>query len=228
MNYWCTPLLTGWLVLALLAGPAHAIDGLIEINDASAQAGGVTPGDLPGYPVTLDQPGSYRLTGNLGTSGTNLDVVEITTDDVTLDLNGFTIRCLYVFNPCVGTGIGVDAGTQANVTLRNGTVRDMGGSGVILSGNDNRVTGVQALSNGGNGVAVGAHGTVTNVLARSNGLSGIFGSTAATITGSTAAKNGVHGISGSVSTRVTGNTSFDNDSGFERRQERIERGSSRA
>src|SRR5271156_5439677 len=52
--------LTAWL-----AAPAWAVDGVIEINQASAKAGGVTPGDTPLFPVTLSQPGSYRLTGNL-------------------------------------------------------------------------------------------------------------------------------------------------------------------
>ncbi len=95
------------LLLLALAGPALAVDGVIEINDAAAQAGDVTSGDLAGYPVTLSQTGSYRLTGDLGVSGTNINVVEITSDNVTLDLNGFTIRCLYVFTPCVGNGSGV-------------------------------------------------------------------------------------------------------------------------
>ena len=43
----------------------HAGDGRIEINEARAFAGGVTAGDAPGFPVTLDQGGSYLLTGNL-------------------------------------------------------------------------------------------------------------------------------------------------------------------
>lgn len=31
----------------------------------SALAGDVTPGDTPGYPVTLSLPGKYKLGGNI-------------------------------------------------------------------------------------------------------------------------------------------------------------------
>ena len=56
----------GWVFILLLTGtvPAFAADGVIEINQARAKAGGVTPGDTPLFPVTISQPGSYRLTGN--------------------------------------------------------------------------------------------------------------------------------------------------------------------
>ena len=42
---------------------AWAVDGVIEINQHRALAGGVTAGDTAGFPVTLSQRGSYRLTG---------------------------------------------------------------------------------------------------------------------------------------------------------------------
>ena len=52
-----------------LASRAVAVDGVIEINTAKALAGGVTTGDTPGFPVTISESGSYRLTGNLTVSG---------------------------------------------------------------------------------------------------------------------------------------------------------------
>ena len=42
---------------------AIAADGVVEIDQAAAIAGGITPGDDPGFPITLDSPGSDRLTG---------------------------------------------------------------------------------------------------------------------------------------------------------------------
>ena len=51
--------------LLMTTSAAFAGDGVIEINAAAAAAGGVTATDTPGYPVTIDAPGSYRLTGNL-------------------------------------------------------------------------------------------------------------------------------------------------------------------
>ena len=44
---------------------AHAADGAILINQQKAQTGSVTTGDTAGFPVTLSQPGSYVLSGNL-------------------------------------------------------------------------------------------------------------------------------------------------------------------
>jgi putative cofactor-binding repeat protein len=76
-----------------ISQPALAVDGVIEINQAKALAGGVTATDTPGFPVTIDAAGSYRLTSNLIATGSGSErCVEITASDVTLDLNGFTLR----------------------------------------------------------------------------------------------------------------------------------------
>ena len=52
-------------VLAAMSGSALAIDGVILIDQNKALAGNVTPGDAPGFPVTITLPGSYRLSSNL-------------------------------------------------------------------------------------------------------------------------------------------------------------------
>ena len=57
-------LITGACGLLLPTTP-HAADGKIEINQAKALAGGVTATDAPGFPVTIDQSGSYLLTSDL-------------------------------------------------------------------------------------------------------------------------------------------------------------------
>jgi hypothetical protein len=44
----------GLLALTLtLGGRAHAVDGVIEINQARASKGGITPGDTPAFPITI-------------------------------------------------------------------------------------------------------------------------------------------------------------------------------
>ena len=73
---------------ASLVIPARAADGRIEINQASAMLGGVTPGDAPGFPISITRPGSYVLTGNLVVTDTSLDGFDIRVGMVTLDLNG--------------------------------------------------------------------------------------------------------------------------------------------
>src|SRR5687768_8687838 len=47
------------------ASVASAIDGEVLIDQTKAQAGGVTPGDDPGFPVTISKSGVYKLSGNL-------------------------------------------------------------------------------------------------------------------------------------------------------------------
>ena len=43
---------------ALLPRDVMAVDGAVEINQAAAIAGGVTPGDAPGFPVVLTSASS--------------------------------------------------------------------------------------------------------------------------------------------------------------------------
>jgi len=84
------------LGLALgFATTAAAVDGVIEINSAKVAAGGVTAADTPGYPVTISKSGSYVLTSNLAATLTfGTDFIDVTTDDVTIDMNGFVLECI--------------------------------------------------------------------------------------------------------------------------------------
>jgi hypothetical protein len=187
------------LLFLVLAGPALATDGVLEINQACALAGCFS-GDAPGFPVTINASAglSYRLTSDLAVGGTGADRIQIQADHVTLDLNGFTIRCLSLFPPCPGngSGIGVNGQNSSNLTVRNGTVRDMPANGVKLIGSFNRIDDVRAIGNGGNGIEVGNHGRVEGSLAVSNKAYGIFGgNNAVVITGNTANENLLTGIS---------------------------------
>src|SRR5262249_58909727 len=85
------PTLSRWglLVLLVTASPAW---GQVEINQTTALAGNVTPGDAAGFPVTLSVGGSYKLTGNLSVPDADTTALIITADYVTLDLNGFSLR----------------------------------------------------------------------------------------------------------------------------------------
>ncbi len=117
-----------------LAAPVYAVDGVIEINHAKALAGGVTTGDGANYPVSINEPGSYRLTSDLVvTSG--IDGVDIGADNVTLDLNGFTI----FGSGEVGLNDGISIIASDNVEVRNGTVRGFSRHGVFsLTGTRSR------------------------------------------------------------------------------------------
>ena len=69
----------------------YAVDGVILIDQNRALAGGVTKDDAPGFPVTISQARSYRLSGNLTVPDANTTAIFINAINVTIDLNGFSI-----------------------------------------------------------------------------------------------------------------------------------------
>ena len=155
-----------------------AVDGVIEINQIRAQAGDITPGDAPGFPVTISQSGSYRLTGNLNVDQES--AIVITSDNVSVDLNGFSIIGTTV---CSGTGSDISCSptsftqgvrsSNKGTTVRNGSISGMGSSGVMLLSQNNIVENIHATSNGGDGIFAGWSCVITHSTARHNGGDGI-------------------------------------------------------
>src|SRR5579871_2894201 len=125
------------LAMTLAAVPAFAVDGVVLINQSNALAGNVTPGDTPGFPVTISQSGSYKLSSNLVIADPNGTGILITADNVTIDMNGFSMIGPSVCNGSGTTptssctvsntsGIGINAGEQTGITIMNGSIRGMG------------------------------------------------------------------------------------------------------
>lgn len=166
--------------IALCASALQAVDGIVLIDQNRAMAGNVTPGDAPGFPVTISLPGSYRLSGNLTLPNQPTWAIEVTSH-VTLDLNGFAIlgavNCASF--PCQTAqgypsvhngGIRQIGSSQFNITIRNGTIQGMGAAGVFLTGGSFVVEDLHVRSNAGGGIAIyGADGYSTGgVLIRRN------------------------------------------------------------
>ena len=108
------------LVGALLYSiTALAVDGVVLIDQNKVFAGNVTPGDVPGFPVSINQPGSYRLASNLTVPG-GLNGIEINVDGVNLDLNGFAIIGPGVFPN--GAFSAVAANDRQRTYLGNGNI----------------------------------------------------------------------------------------------------------
>ncbi len=203
------------MLLFLVVAPALAVDGVIEISQARALAGGVSSGDTPGFPVTLSDSGSYRLTGNLHTDSKDVTAVSVEADDVTLDLNGFTIACTLsstvpaACNSASGTGSGI-VGQLERVTVKNGVVRDMGKDGVRLGG-ESRVVDLLVADNGGYGIFLVDNGcTVIGNIASGNGSDGIFAGGSCVIRDNSTTNNGANGIRDGGAATVTGNTATGN------------------
>jgi hypothetical protein len=174
-------------------------DHVTSIDQHSALAGGVTPGDSPGFPVVISQPGSYKLTGNLTVPDANTTAIQISADFVTLDLDGFSIigpiTCTGgpVTCPAPGTGIGVqaignDATGPRGVRILNGSVHGMGLVGIQVPDATSVVEKIIAHNNAGGGIVAGQ---VKDSTANQNGSFGIL---AFTVRDSAASENTEDGI----------------------------------
>lgn len=125
---------------------------------------------ITNLPYTITNRGSYYLTRNLtGVPGSN--GIIISSSDVNLDLNGFSI---------IGTtnsgssGIVLDLATNfyMNLSIRNGIVSSWANAGVVLiSGINCRLKGISAVENGlqgGTGIYVGKDWEIEDCIAFRN------------------------------------------------------------
>ena len=167
------------LVVILLPLPLSAVDGVVLINQNAALAGNVTPGDAPGFPVTISVSGSYRLSSNLMVPDAFSDAIFITANDVTIDLNGFSIIgpvvCQGIPPVCSpGTGSGVSS-FKDNVSISNGKILGMA-FGTFLNGTAIRVEKIQAIGNSAGGIVSSSPGdtAVIGCTATGNGGDGII------------------------------------------------------
>jgi hypothetical protein len=156
---------TGVLALALGLGSAFtasAQEGMIEINHARALAGGVTGSDTPGYPVTIDAPGSYRLTGNLNAPNADTDIIRVVAPDVTIQLSGFLLLGASSCNQsptgpvCTpgGGGKGIFSNSYGT-TIRNGVLQGFASTGIDIAGAAATVEDVSVFGTGGPAISVG-------------------------------------------------------------------------
>lgn len=183
------------VAMLTLGGPAYAQksdkDGVTLITQEAADEG--TPGDAPGFPVTISESGSYRLGSNLIVPDCDTTAIDITAPNVVVDLNGFSI-----LGPGCGGGSGVGINAEfrgtfpaGGVRVMNGVVRGMGSDGIRLFASC-RVEGVHALFNGA-GMVVAFGCTVVNNTANRNRGVGISVA-GGTVIGNTVRGNGGVGL----------------------------------
>lgn len=190
----------------------RAADGVVLIDQNRALAGSLTVGDAPGFPVTISQPGSYQLSGNLnvpdGVSG-----IEITANHVTLNLNGFTIAG----SPHTEGAAAIKILSQENVAIANGTVTGMY-AGLFFTGVSHaHVEHVRAVGNKVFGILIQGNAAVANSTASGNGTGIQVGTSGGgqPITGSSLRDNDVsHNQTGirvqCAATNLIGNTASGN------------------
>ncbi len=182
--------------LALVPCCALAQNGVVQINQATVAATGANRA-TNGFPYQITQPGSYQLTGNLVVPA-GVDGIDIQSNNVTLDLNGFVISgpgtCTGAGTTlsCAGPDLGLGINSRSvNVTVRNGSVVGFH-NGVFLIGQGGLVEEVHASFNQGNGIVL-YNGVVRRNTANLNLLGGIVASSS-TVTENVVDFNGGEGL----------------------------------
>jgi hypothetical protein len=148
-------------------------------------------------PISITEPGNYRLNTNLVGITPNV-VISIESSDVTLDLNGFSIR---------GGGPGISA-VGSDVAILNGSINVGDGWGVrVLSGSNCRIEGLRV--GGRDGISLGG----TNCIVKNNSVeasrSGIICS-GCVVSGNTVSVLSSVGIDATDSSLVVGNRATGN------------------
>jgi len=123
----------------------------------------------------IGSPGSYYLTTNLtGASAGNPYGIWIASDNVTIDLNDFTIQ------GAAGSHHGIYIyGSHTNITICNGTITGWGADGISSNypsapPQNVILTNLKITGNTGNGIAVGNGYVISNCSIQNNGSIGIF------------------------------------------------------
>jgi parallel beta-helix repeat protein len=134
---------------------------------------------ITNLPYTITSSGSYYLTTNLtacpsctnGQNGITIAAtgfpISIPTDNVTIDLSGFTLFGV------AGSGHGIAGGSGYNIVIRNGTLRNWGVDGVnAYSCKNSKFDGLQLYENANIGIEAGVGSVVSDCRAHSNTVAG--------------------------------------------------------
>jgi len=140
--------LVAFMVAAMLMGGGAAYaDGEFYVIASGGQPVGTKIASLP---YTITKSGFYYLAGNLSSQGSG---ILVNTNDVTIDLAGFTLT---------GSGgefYGVEINGRTNVEVRNGTVRGFY-FGIGSDESSVRIINIRAESNTDTGIHVFGSGSL--------------------------------------------------------------------
>jgi hypothetical protein len=134
----------GWLRHMLRGSASIAIAVMFSAPVFAQQKLVVASPDAPavGALSVISRPGSYVISRDVvNNSRTGANTILITTSDVVLDLQGFSI-----ISTGSNTGAGVDATGQTNIVIRDGIITGFGGPAVITGANSN-ISGITATGN---------------------------------------------------------------------------------
>ena len=143
---------------------------------------------ISSVPITISQPGSYYLTGNLlGVAGQH--GITIDGPQVSIDLMGFELRGV------PGSLSGIQMSPAANPHIRNGSIVHWGQDGINgANGTGGIVEDLRVFNNGRHGISLNHGGHIRNCIAGTNSEVGIFVSNDVEIDECVSTGNGTHGI----------------------------------
>lgn len=166
-------------------------------------------------PFTISSPGSYYLTGNL-TATADGNAITVAADNVTLDLNGFTLagggtgsrRAILIsgfhFGICVRNGtmsgwtnLSIASPQASGVIYENLRLVSNVLTGAILAGSSTTVRGCTVTFNNGSSIEainIGSNSSVSDCVVSNNGFVGLHVGADSTITNCTASGNAGTGI----------------------------------
>jgi len=121
-----------------------------------------------GSTLKITKPGSYYLGGNIVSKLTSAPIINVMTNNVTINLNGFTIG-----GPGgTGTAYGIYALSVSALTIVNGTITKIPGKAIVL-GTNSTVSGLEVVNNAGDGVDCTSACLVTNNIISGNTGTGL-------------------------------------------------------
>jgi hypothetical protein len=182
---------------------------LTEVEPRVAINAANTPGNAEStYRIT--QPGSYYLTGNINGEANKFGIL-IEASDVSIDLSGFAV----VGVGGIFSGITSQSSQYRNIIVRNGIIRDWGGSGItLISGQNALIEDIIALENGDRGISVGICSIIRRCIAFANSNLGIQCSHSCIVEACTVRDNANIGLQVGNDSVVTNCSAVNNSSGF--------------
>jgi hypothetical protein len=133
------------------AQSASAMETEVALNEDMAIKGGITPGDAPGYPITITHPGRYRLTSNLYPPG-EISGIEIKSYGVTIEFDGF------ILSGDSQGDFGIFGSAVNNVMIMNGFITGFKNPAII--GHDSWIVENMRIANNSYGIKLGDYARV--------------------------------------------------------------------
>lgn len=169
-------------------GPTYKT--LSEVEPRTALSAANTPGDATCV-HRITQPGSYYLTGNIDVPN-NVAGIEIAADNVTIDLNGFTVKRTAT-GASARSLIRIASSFNSFTTVRNGSVVNSGLHGLEL-GTAAQVERVRVIDPAGRGITTFGSCNISDCFVTGADAEGVYTQAHAIISRTTVANSGAEGI----------------------------------